>query len=58
MQNFGGGGGGRGGGALTQALAFFDQKHGVTPSEKWDFKDFETFCFCSQKRFHFSLQSQ
>ena len=22
------------GGGLTQALAFFDQKHGVTPSEK------------------------
>ena len=23
-----------GGGRLTQALAFFDQKHGVTPLEK------------------------
>ena len=32
---FGGGGGsGAGGGRLTQALAFFDQKHGVTPLEK------------------------
>ena len=30
----GGGGGRRGGGRLTQALAFFDQKHGVTPLEK------------------------
>ena len=28
-----GGGAGRGG-RLTQALAFFDQKHGVTPLEK------------------------
>ena len=25
---------GGGGGRLTQALAFFDQKHGVTPLEK------------------------
>ena len=31
---FCGGGAGRGGGRLTQALAFFDQKHGVTPLEK------------------------
>ena len=31
---FWGGGVGVGGGRLTQALAFFDQKHGVTPLEK------------------------
>ena len=31
--SFLGGGAGRGG-SLTQALAFFDQKHGVTPLEK------------------------
>ena len=31
---FFGGGGERRGGGLTQALAFFDQKHGVTPLEK------------------------
>ena len=41
---------------LTQALAFFDQKRELTPLEKCDFKDFETFRFYSQKRFHFSLQ--
>ena len=29
-----GGGERGGGGGLTQALAFFDQKHGVTPLEK------------------------
>ena len=28
------GGGGTGRGGVNQALAFFDQKHGVTPSEK------------------------
>ena len=42
---------------LTQALAFFNQKHELTPLEKCDFKDFETFRFYSQKRFHFSLQN-
>ena len=42
---------------LTQGLAFFDQKHELTPLEKCDFKDFETFRFYSQKRFHFSLQN-
>ena len=31
---FWGGGERGGGGRLTQALAFFDQKHGVTPLEK------------------------
>ena len=43
---------------ITQAMAFSDQKHGSTPLEKYDFKDFSTFSFYSQKRFHFSLQSQ
>ena len=42
---------------LTQALAFFDEKHELTPLEKCDFKDFETFRFYSQKRFHFSQQN-
>ena len=28
------GGGSGAGGRLTQALAFFDQKHGITPLEK------------------------
>ena len=38
-------------------LAFFDQKHELTPLKKCDFKDFEAFRFYTQKRFHFSLQS-
>ena len=32
-------------------MAFFDQKHELTPLEKCDFKDFETFSFYSQKGF-------
>ena len=38
-------------------LAFFYQKHELTPIEKCDFRDVVTFRFYSQKRFHFSPQS-
>ena len=31
---------------------------GLNPPEKCDSQDFLTFSFSSQKRFHFSLQSQ
>ena len=34
-------------------IAFFYQKHGLTPLEKCDFKNFETISFYSQKRFLF-----
>ena len=38
---------------LTQALAFFDQKRELTPLEKCDFKDFETFRFIVKRVFIF-----
>ena len=37
-------------------LAFFDQKHGLTPFEKCDFWDCEKFCFYGQKEFVFFLE--
>ena len=33
-----------------EKLAFFDEKHGLTPLEKCDFWEFEKFCFHSQKK--------
>ena len=42
---------------MKKNFAFFDQKHGLTPFEKCDYKDFETFSFYSQKRFFFSTNS-
>ena len=41
---------------IKKNLAFFDQKHGLTPLEKLDFWDFEKFCFCSKKKFLFYLE--
>ena len=41
-----------------EKIPFFDQKQGLTPLEKCDFRDFETFSFYNQKRFLFHLQSQ
>ena len=35
---------------------FFDQKHGLTPLEKWDFWDFKRLTFYGQKRFLFFLE--
>ena len=37
-------------------LAFFDQKHGLTPLEKCDFWHCENFCFYGQKEFVFFLE--
>ena len=37
-------------------LAFFDQKHELTPLVKWDFWDFEKYFFLSQKTFLFYLE--
>ena len=36
-------------------LAFFDQKHGLTPFEKCDFSNFKNIFFHSQKKFPFYL---
>ena len=36
-------------------LAFFDQKHGLTPFEKCDFSNFKNISFHSQKKFPFYL---
>ena len=38
-------------------MAFFDQKHGLTPLKKCVFLNFEKFCFLRSKTFLFSLQS-
>ena len=43
---------------IMKRIAFFDQKHGLTPLEKCDFNDFETISFDNQKRFLFYLQVQ
>ena len=43
---------------MMKIIAFFYQKHGLTPLEKCDFKNFETISFYSQKRFLFYLQIQ
>ena len=43
---------------IKKTIAFFVQKHGLTPLEKYDFWDFQTVSFNNQKRFLFYLQSQ
>ena len=41
-----------------EKIPFFDQKQGLTPLEKCDFRDFETVSFNNQERFLIHLQSQ
>ena len=38
---------------IKKELAFFDQNHGLTPLENWDFWDFEKFRFYTQKTVSF-----
>ena len=38
-------------------LAFFDQKHGLTPLQKCDFSDFKKIFFHSQKKLPFYLDN-
>ena len=41
-----------------KTIAIFVQKNGLTSLEKYDFWDFHTVSFNTQKRFLFYLQSQ